>query len=716
MAMRPTRLPSAPALVLGLAAMLCVGPSPARIVRFDIARVESPAFGGAVFAPVGSYDRIVGRAHGEVDPRHPGNAVIQDIELAPRNARGMVEYSTDVEILTPSDQSRGNGILFFNVVNRGNKNGLERYNSGVAGDPATINRARNPGDGYMMREGYTLLWFGWQADVLPGAYRMTMQVPTARNPDGSPIEGVVRSEIVVPAPARTVNLSTGHFTGTSHSSYPTARLDNRQPFADGFVPSLTVRVKEQSARTPIPNSHWSFGSCPDGDAVAVSDTQVCYPAGFIPGRLYELTYRARDPLVMGLGYAAMRDLAAFFKHETADAAGNRNPIHRTGQKAMVQGTSQSGRNIRTFLHLGFNRDEAGRIAYEAALPHIGGGLAGFNIRFAHAGRAWGEQIDHLYPAYDFPFHYERLTDPITGRTQGILDRCRETRTCPRIFHVATALEIWEGRQSLGFTDPLGTKDVADPENVRTYIMASTQHGTAPLPLPTQAPFGNCQQQPNPNPQIWTMRALLAALTAWVRDDVAPPPSALPRLADATLVAPEAVRFPRIPANAYGGVARPAVRFLGVTNPLAVLDFGPRYRAADSSGIIDIEPPGAGTALYRLLVPQVDADGNDLGGIRSVHTQVPIGTYTGWNLGRADRFEDGFCSLQGSFIPFASTRAEREASGDPRPSIEERYPTREAYVEAVRKAAKALVDARHLLPQDAAALVADAEREGIRKAP
>ena len=713
----PRAVSSTLCLAIASVVLFCTAPetAEARITRLEITSVESPAFGGASFDGVGPYERLIGRAYGEVDPKHALNAVIQDIELAPRNARGLVEYSTDVDILKPIDPARGNGVLFFNVVNRGNKGGLPSYNAGT-GDLAANNRLASPGDGFMMREGYTIVWFGWQADVLPGNNRVTMQVPIARNPDGTPITGIVRSEIVVATPTATVNLSTGYFTQFTHASYPTVSTDNRTPLADGFVPTLTVRARAGEARQPIPNTEWSFAACPDGGPPRPSETQLCYATQFQPGRLYELVYRAKDPTVLGLGYAAMRDLAAFFKHEPRDASGTANPIYRPGAKAAIQGSSQSGRNIRTFLHLGFNQDEAGRIVYEGALPHIGGGLAALNIRFAHAGRAWGEQVDHLYPAYDFPFTYARINDPITGRTQGILDRCRATNTCPRIFHVATALEMWEGRQSLGLTDPLGTTDVADPEGVRTYIMASTQHGSAPLPLATQPPFGNCQQQPNPNPQLWTMRALLVAFTRWVRDDVAPPASVVPRIADRTLVPPEDVRFPSIPANTYGGVPRPAVKFLRVTNPLHVLDFGPQYRAQDSTGIITVEPPRIGARPYRLLVPQVDADGNDVAGIRSVHLQVPIGTYTGWNLFRAGRFEDGFCSLQGSFIPFARTRAERSATGDSRPALDERYPTHEAYVEAVRRAASDLVKQRFLLATDAAALVAEAEKDGVRVAP
>jgi hypothetical protein len=714
---RPPRMCRVSALA-GLVVLAALAPpaAEARIVRLELTRVETPTFGGASFDPVGQYERLVGRAYGEVDPAHPLNAIIQDIALAPRNARGMVEYSTDIHILKPVDLARGNSVLFFNVANRGNKGGLVSYNAGIAGSAATLNKAAEAGDGFMMRQGFSLVWFGWQADVLPGDDRLTMQVPVARNPDGTPITGIVREEIVVQAPVPTVNLSTGNFTGLTHASYPTVSVDNRTPLADGFLPTLTVRARQQDPRVPIPTSEWAFASCPAGGATTPSDTRLCYPAGFQPGRLYELIYRAKDPTVLGLGYAAMRDLAAFFKHEPHDASGTANPLYRAGARAVIQGSSQSGRNIRTFLHLGFNQDETGRIAYEGAYPHIGGGLAALNIRFAHPGRAWGEQVDHLYPAYDFPFAYARVEDPLTGRTQGVLDRCTVTNTCPLIFHVATALEIWEGRQSLGLTDPLGTRDIADPANVRTYIMASTQHAVPALPLAAQAPFGNCQQQPNPNPQRGTMRALLVAFTAWVRDGVAPPPSVTPRIADGTLVAPEDLRFPAIPANQYGGVSRPAVRFLGVTNPLRVLDFGSEYRAADSSGIVTVEPPRPGDRTYRLLVPNVDADGNDVAGIRAVHLEAPIGTYTGWNLGRAGRFEDGFCSLQGSFVPFARTRTERLATGDPRLSLEERYPTSEAYIAQVRRAAEALVARRFLLPEDAVQLVAEAEKGGIRAAP
>ena len=696
---------------------LATGSAEARITRIEITKSE-PAFAGQSFGAVGAYDRLTGRAYGEVDPHSLANEMIQDIALAPRNARGMVEYVTDIDILRPADRSKGNGVLFFNIINRGNKGGLPLFNADVRADVASNNNLATAGDGFMQRQGYTTIWFGWQPDVVPGNNRMTMRVPVAHNPDGSSITGMVRSELTTAAqtPTMTLNLSSGWFTGMATAAYPTVSTDNRTPLADGFLPELTVRAREYEPRVVIPNTEWSFGSCEAGKPAAVNDTQICYGAGFKPGHLYELTYRARDPLVLGLGFAAARDLGGFLKSAAADDAGNANPVLVPNAKTIVMGSSQSGRYIRTLIHLGFNRGEDGHIVFDGAFPHIGGGLMPLNVRFGQPGRGGSNgEIDRDYPGAEFPFTYGSEHDPLTGRTRGILDRCSSTNTCPKIVHAATALEMWELRQSLGFTDPLGIRDLNDPPNVRSYVMASTQHAAA-TQLPAAAPFGACQQQPNPNPHTWTVRALLVALTAWVKDGVEPPPSARPTLAAGTLVAADQVHFPPIPANNYGNVARPVVRFLGLHNPLHVRDYGEDYRPEDASGVITVNPPKVSAARYGNLVPQVDADGNDLDGIRNVFLQVPIGTYTGWNLFNHSFFEDGLCTLQGSFIPFARTKAERLAVGDERLSVEERYPTRETYVAAVKKAAQGLVAKRYLLPEDATLLISQAERDGIRSAP
>ncbi|MBV8839165.1 MAG: hypothetical protein JO000_21735 [Alphaproteobacteria bacterium] len=697
---------------------LAITSAQARITRIEISKTE-PAFAGQTFGAVGAYERVIGKAFGEVDPTAEANAAIQDIKLAPRNARGMVEYVADIDILRPADRLKGNGVLFFNIINRGNKGGLSLFNADVPANLLNNNNVAVAGDGFMQREGYTIVWFGWQGDVAAGGGRMTLKVPVAHNADGSPITALVRSELTttahtIPAtPTTTLNLSSGWFTGMGTTAYPTVSTDNGTPLADGFLPELTARGHEGEPRTKIANAEWSFGACGADGKVTANDTQICYPAGFKAGQLYELTYRARDPLVLGLGFAAARDLGAFLKSAEKDDAGTPNPVYVANAKALVMGSSQSGRYIRSLIHLGYNRDETGRIVFEGAFPHIGGGLIPLNVRFGQPGRAGTSEVDRTFPGTEFPFAYASTRDPLTGRTQGLLDRCTSTNTCPKIVHAATALEMWELRQSLGFTDPLGIRDLDEPANVRSYLMASTQHAAAAMPPP---PPSSCQQQSNPNPHTWTVRALLTHLVAWIKNGTEPPPSARPTIAAGTLVAPDQVHFPAIPANNYGGVARPPVHYLGVNNPLHVLDFGEDFHPEDTSGIISVNPPAASASRYGNLVAQVDADGNDLGGIRNVFVEVPIGTYTGWNLFSRSFFEDGFCTLQGSFIPFARTKAERLAAGDGRPSIEERYPTKDAYVGALKQAAEKLVNARFLLPEDATRLVAQAEREGIRSEP
>ncbi len=695
------------------------GAAQARITRLEIVRTE-PAFAGQAFGAAGTFQHVVAVAHGLLDPADPRNAPIQDLDLAPRDAQGMVPYATQVELLRPTDQAAGNGVLLMEVNNRGNKLALGNFDDGVAPGIPSRNALASAGDGWLMRQGYTLAWWGWEMEVQPGWSRILMPEIVAHARGGGPVTGVVRSEIIVPAPTPDASLTRSQQVlvppDGSYDPYPAADTDNRAAAPDGFLPTLTVRAREQDPRVAIPPERWRFASCPAGGPVTPDPKRICVDGGLQPGRLYELIYRAKDPLVLGIGYAATRDLGAFLLHARTDETGTANPAYRDGQHAILEGTSQSGRMVRSFLALGFNQGEDGARVFDAALPHIGGGLMPLTVRFGQPYRAWGEQTDHLYPAYEFPFTYRAVRDPLTGREGGILDRCRATGTCPRIFHVATVLEMWEGRQSLGLTYPLGGRDLPDPPDVRTYIMAGTQHGPAPVPLAAPGAQNSCQQQSNPNPQTWTLRALLSDLVAWMRDGTEPPPGAVPHVADATLVAPDQVRLPSIPANGYGGVARPATVTTRVYDTLHVLDFGPLFRPGEEGGVITREPPRVSTTSYGVLEPQVDADGNDIGGIRNVFVQVPVGTYTGWNVGRQDRFEGGMCNLQGSFIPFAPDRAAREAAGDPRPSLAERYPGPDSYAQAFQAAADRLVAQRFLLPEDAAHLVAAARRDGPAGAP
>jgi hypothetical protein len=303
----------------------------ARITHVEIIKTE-PAFGGQSFGDAGAYEHLTGRVTGELDPADPANSGIQDINRAPRNARGMVEYVTNIELLKPADMARGNRILFFEVNNRGNKLAPVSFNEGVAGGVADRNALSSPGDGWLMRAGYTMAWFGWEMDVRPGMSRIGMPKIVAHDHDSSALTGIVRSEIITPVPVTSLPISLSqqiqNYPIDSYDSYPTASVDNSAPFADGFLPTLTIRAREQDPREPIPNSAWSFGTCDQGATPTPDEKHVCYPDGFKPGRLYELIYRAKDPTVGGLGFATARDLGAFLRNSDKDDSGTANPVYR----------------------------------------------------------------------------------------------------------------------------------------------------------------------------------------------------------------------------------------------------------------------------------------------------------------------------------------------------------------------------------------------------
>lgn len=671
-----------------VALSLFVGSAEARITRIVIDRVESPTFGGAFFGATGPYEKIVGRASGEVDPNEPLNAVITDIAMAPRNARGQVEYETDFYLLKPVDPARGNGLLYYNVVNRGNKGGLGTLDLGVVGG----NEPTNPGDGFALRRGYTFLWSGWQPDVLPGGGRLTMQVPIATE-SGAIVTGGVRTEYIVNAPTKTQNLSSGSFTGLTHASYETVSLDNS-------TATLTKRVREADPRILIPHSDWAFADCSVAPFPGVpSTTRICLKDGFDPNFIYELLYTAKNPTVLGLGFAATRDLVAFFRHAAQDDFAQPNPLAGAIRAAVMEGSSQSGRFVRTFLDLGFNQDETGRIVFEGMNPHISPGRIPLNVRFGQPGRAYGQHEDHLFPAYESPFAWMPVRDPVAGRTAWLLERCHKTNTCPNIIQTVSSTEYWQGRMSLDTTDALARHDVGIPGHVRIYHFAGTQHGPAAVPS-----LGICQQLSNPNPYFEARRALLVALERWVLEGIQPPKSQISTLREGTLVASDqaSIGWPNIPG----------VKYTGLLNALTLLDFGPQFDAREESGILR-EPPTVVTGRdYVVLVPKVDSDGNEIAGIRSTTLRAPLGTYTGWNLRRAGFAEDEVCGLQGTFVPFKKTRAGREAAGDPRPSLEERYGDHAGYVAAVREAAEELVGQGFLLPEDAARLVAQAEASDV----
>jgi Alpha/beta hydrolase domain len=642
-----------------------------------------PFADGVAFGEVGPYERLAGRVLFAIDPNDPANRAIMDLDHAPRNAAGLVEYGTDIYILKPLELGRGNRRLLYDVNNRGNIRAIQFFNDAPhSNTPSTVAHA---GTGFLMRRGYTVVASGWQGDILPGEGRLTIQVPMARE-NGSAITGVVRTEFLTDEPDVTCfPLSGNDYT----SSYEAASPDTRSA-------TFTSREHEADARQPIPSDAWQFAQL-DGHGTPKPSAWHCYlPAGFRPGWLYELIYTAKNPSVLGLGFTGVRDLIAFLLHADADAEGTANPLKQGSiriDKAYGWGRSQSGRFLREFVYRGFNQDMQGRRVFEAISPHVaGGGRVILNYRFAQPGRHPRQHEDHLCPSDQFPFAYHMLTDPLTGKTDGILHR---PETDPLVIHTQTASEYWQRRGSLVHTDPLG-HDLRDHDRARVFFFASSQHHADPNSGPLPGAYRGLSNPLNTTPLL---RALLDALDAWATHGTPPPASRVPTRTDGTLASAAEVkaRFPQIP-----GVIYPSE-----PDRLFVQEHGPEFER----GMLAKEPPDEDkTKEYAVLVPQVDANGNDLAGVRTPHIEVPLATFTGWNLRLPGCAENDLASLNGSYLPFAKTADERRASGDPRLSLQERYRSRAHYVRAIAMAAQRLVEQRLLLEEDADRYVALAMRE------
>jgi Alpha/beta hydrolase domain len=578
--------------------------------------------------------------------------------------------------------------MLFEIVNRGNKLDPGFFNVGVT--------AANPaGDGFLENQGFTLVWAGWQADLVPPANvnLVTMSAPIAHKPNGAKVTGVVRSEFIVSAPISTQNILADSSSNTP--GYATVSLDNSHD-------TMTMRVHQDDPKVVIANSDWAYADCTSTPFPGVPNPQmVCLKNGFDTNHIYELIYTAKDPIVMGLGLAAIRDVASFLRDATKDDSGNANPLAGDIKYALLNGISQSGRLLRTYLGLGFNEGETHQQVFDGMQPHIGSLRNYINVRFSQPGRLAGTQhTEKQYPGPESPLTYDEAQDPLTGDRSGLLDQCRRTGTCPKIVHTMSDIEYWEASGRGDTTDPSGKRDIDLPHHVRIYEFSSTQHGgfspVAPLPTST----GICQQLPNANSYTHNIRALLVALQQWVATDSAPPPSLYSGIDHKSLVLLDKFVFPTIP-----NVAGPQ----GVFNTRFVYDRGPQYDADDVSGIISVEPPTS-IAEYPSLVPQVNADGNDIDGLRSITLQVPLGTYTGWNVRQAGFSEGDTCDLTGSYIPFALTKTQRLQSGDPRLSLQERYGTLANYTALATTAANSLVSQRLLLASDKAAAIQSATNQ------
>lgn len=645
-------------------------PGNAEVVRLEI-RQRGPFAEGHAFGRSGPYEKLVGRLHFAVRPEDVANAGIADLPLAPRNAGGKVEFWSDFFLLQPAEPRRGNRRLLFDVVNRGNKLALWTFNEARSNNPTTL---ADGGNGFLLRQGYTVLWCGWSGEVMPGEDRLLAGLPVARQ-DGRPITGKIYVEICRDEPVASSPL---YWTPWALAvPYPPVSLDTRRA-------TLTMRPRRSEPAVEIPSEQWAFARVEDGRRTP-DPGHLWVQGGLRPGWLYELVYESQDPRVAGLGFAAVRDGVSFFRYETADRDGTANPLAGAIERAYIFGISQSGRFVNHYLYEGFNADERQRMVFDGALSHVSGAGRGlFNHRFGMATLCSSHHENLLVPTEAFPFTTVPQSDPVTGRSGEILARARASGHMPKIFFTQTSTEYWTRGASLLHTDVAGKTDVELDPNVRLYCIAGAQH------LGGGATDRGLYQNPrNPlNDRPFVLRALLVALDEWVSSGTPPPDSRYPRIADGTLVALETFRkqFPRLP-----GVSLPA----GCYQPFR-LDCGPRWLTA---GIADHVPPRVGPP-YCTLVPAVDADGNEVAGIRLPDVAVPLATYTGWNLrGAACGAEGMLAPYHGSYLPLALTHAERLSNGDPRPAVRERYPTREVYLGRMTQAALQLRDDRLLLDED-----------------
>jgi hypothetical protein len=720
----------ATALVVLLAAALAV-PAYARVIRFVIDTKTSPAFSGATFGSAGQFETLAGRAFGELDPADPLNAIIQDIQLAPRNANGKVEYTATFFIVKPIDMTKASGLLWHDVPNRG-------------GRITIVDTEKAFGD--------VGISSGWQGDNSGGTdqTRTTnewVKLPVAVNPDGSPITGTVLARIINPA---TGPNSAALLVQSNPLPYKPFTTDTTQAaLIEHLHETMSGVVTEGNT---IPSTDWAWGHCDSTHAFpgTPSTSEICLKNGFDGNKLYQLIFTARDPYVLGMGFAAFRDVESFFKYEAADADGQPNPLAGKIKWSIARGVSQSGNFLRGWLHLGFNEDEAHRQVDEGMWPIIAGRRIALNFRWAQP-----DGVLELYEAgSEGPQWWTRYEDHVRNLpARSILDRCQASNTCPKIIEHFGAAEVWELKLGIEWVGTDGTKDIPLPDNVRRYYIPSTTHGGATTPAgtnlfdftpnPPNCPgnkWGTGALGGNPVPHTQTVNAIRVHFRDWVMAGVTPPPSLYPRLRTpdgdgddngrglhkgdkdnvANLVLPTlaAMGFPtglpqlrdiapRAPESATinGADETPFI------NPVLDYDWGPLFDPSDGSGIPTNFPPPI-KQVINMMVPRTDSDGNELGGVPVVLRDAPLGSYFGWNITAAGFHKSQNCDYTGGYIPFAKTKADRIANNDPRPSLQERYKDHAGYVAAVQAAAANAVAQGFLLQADADALVAAAQASHV----
>ena len=621
------------------------------LLSLDIERIDALA-DDTPFGDAGAYERVIGRAKGEVDPRDPANKSIALIDKAPLNANGKVEYAADIFILRPKDPARGNGRILYEVNNRGRKMLFGNIADGPQGvnDPKTM---ADVGNGFPLRQGYTIVWSGWDPDAPRANMGLGLTAPVATD-NGKPIVKIVRDEFC---------------SGTRGGAIEVFKLSYEATTQEQPRATLTVRERADDEPRELPLNQWSFV-----DARSIRLREGTKPK---PGYLYEFRYEAKNPKVLGLGFAATRDVISWLRYDPAAIAATGGKISH----ALAIGFSQAGRYLRNHISEGFNRDEAGRKVFDGIHSHIAGvGRIFFNTPFGQPARTGTQHEDHGFPENEFPFSTASLADPLTGKKGSLF---RGDGSDPRLIETNTSTEYWQKGASLLHTDPLGTEDVTLPENSRVYMIAGTQHGGRAGATTDAGPNINPRNPHNPMPAV---RALLVALDEWVVSGKEPPPSRIPTLAAGTLVEPDKTGFPAVPGAAV----------VKVTNQVAPPGDWVHPKPADKA--------------YRTLVCKVDADGNEAAGVRLPDIAVPLATYSGWNEYKPPYPAGELADRDGSCLPFAVDKAARRAAGDPRPSIAERYKSGADYVAKVQAVVSALKKDRLLLAEDAKSYVERAHRE------
>jgi Alpha/beta hydrolase domain len=646
-------------------------PLAARVVRVEVASRADIA-GGKSFGTTGPYERITGKVYFSVAVANPHNRRIVDLSNAVNLKNGQVAFSSDFVAIRPKDLSKGNGALLLEIPNRGSAFIVGLVDGGLQ------DVVSDPGDGWLLRRGFTIVSLGWQWDAPHG---LRLYAPIAKD-HGQTITGLLRGDLTPFHPMDEIplgHLITGRIGGTEY------------PVADANDPrnTLTVRDSREAPRTMIPWSEWRFAHTVSGK-LEPSNRFIHLDGGFQPGKLYEYVYVVKDPVVAGLGFAAVRDLASYAKH------GRGSEI--AARRVYGQGISQDGRFLRNFLYDGFNADEKGRMALDGVLAHVaGGGRGSFNYRFAQPSRDAEPMSSVFFPTDIFPFTGLPETDPVTGRHGGLLDRATAEHVLPKIFFSNTSFEYWGRAAALIHITPDGKHDARLSPNVRIYKFTGLQHFSGPFPpAKGKGPLlGQEPQSPLPIQYFW--RAMIANMDAWVRSGTLPPPSRYPRIADGMLGPISQYKFPHIPGVNLPHEADPGMR----------LDFGPNWR---KDGILSLQPPKVGPD-FPVLVPQPNADGNERYGVRLPQITVPLATYASWNMRDPSiGAPTQRVSFELSYIPFPKTAADRKRTGDPRLSIAERYKSRADYMARFIRATDQLVRERYILPEDRAALTKEGERD------